>query len=814
MLLAKKIFNLIIKPELPKTTYMKSILLSFLSLVLFHQLSAQCTGMGSINYQQWNNITGGNISNLTSNANYPNNPSVTGTRTSFEMPTNIGSNLGIRMNGYLCVPTTGTYYFWIAADNAGELWLSTTSSSANKVRIAYTSKATKYRQWNASATQKSVAVSLVAGTKYYVEALMKETTGSDNLSVGWAKPGQSTSAPSEIIPGSSLSTQLVTDTEAPSAPANLSADFITTSSFVLKWNASTDNIGVTGYDIYRNGVKINSSTLTYTSYSVTGLAANTMYNMTVRAKDAAGNESTSAVFPVTTISSVAASESFSVRTVIDRQRMPHDLVYGPDNNIWYTERFGGTVSFVNPATGSKRIVLTLGSKMVRVGGQDGLMGLALNPAFNTGKPFVYIAYTYQSLSTTVRRMRIERYSYDAFSQTLIEPVTILENIPGSNDHNSARLAIGPDEKLYFSVGDMGAGQYDNISRANNAQNLSIYEGKILRLNTELVSGSWIPADNPFTSGGQPTAVYSLGHRNPQGLVWGNVNGVNILYSTEHGPFSDDEVNVIESGRNFGWPLVAGYCDGNYNGRTIGGYNVVSEQVNCETLNAKEPLRSIYPAVNPPTGGDNMLWPSMAPSGTEFYGSTAIPGWQNSVLVAMLKAGTITRYQLSNDGLQIISDTINYFRGMGRFRDVVVSTDGTKIYVATDSSGSTSGPTGNVTTTPANPGCILEFTFNGGAFRQFVQTTPVDNRVKEEKKDKTIDIYPNPATNFIVVYNYSSEAGRLIELFDVKGRRVKQQAANGLATRMETSELPAGMYVLRITAASGTVLRTEKLIINR
>jgi PQQ-dependent dehydrogenase (s-GDH family) len=793
---------------------MKRILLSFFSMLLLHQLSAQCTGMGSINYQQWNNITGASISNLTSNANYPNNPSVTGTQTMFEMPVNIGNNIGIRMNGYLCVPTTGSYIFWIAADAAGELWLSTTSSPLEKVRIAYTSKAAKYRQWNASATQKSVAISLVAGTKYYVEALMKESTGGDNLSVGWAKPGQSTSAPSEIIPGANLSTDLVFDTEPPSAPAGIAADFITTSSFVLKWNTSTDNVGVTGYDIYRNGVKINSSTLTYTSYSVTGLAANTMYNMTVRAKDAAGNESSSAVFPVTTISSIAASESFSVRTVIDRQRMPHDLLYGPDNNIWYTERFGGTVSFVNPATGSKRIVLTLGSKMVRVGGQDGLMGLALHPEFNSGKPFVYIAYTYQSLSATVRRMRIERYTYDAFTQTLIDPVSILENIPGSNDHNSARLAIGPDVKLYFSVGDMGAGQYDNISRANNAQNLSILEGKILRLNTELEAGSWIPADNPFTSGGQPTAVYSLGHRNPQGLVWGNVNGVNILYSTEHGPFSDDEVNVIESGRNFGWPQVAGYCDGNYNGRNIGGFNVVSEQVNCATLNAKEPLRSIYPAVNPPTGGDNMLWPSMAPSGTEFYGSTAIPGWQNSVLVAMLKAGTITRYQLSNDGLQIISDTINYFRGMGRFRDVVVSPDGTKIYVACDSSGSTSGPTGNVTTTPANPGSILEFTFNGGAFRQFVQTTPVDNRVKEEKKDKTIDIYPNPATNFIVVYNYSTEAGRLIELFDVKGRRVRQQAANGLATRLETSELPAGMYVLRVTAASGTVLRTEKLIINR
>jgi glucose/arabinose dehydrogenase len=79
-----------------------------------------------------------------------------------------------------------------------------------------------------------------------------------------------------------------------------------------------------------------------------------------------------------------ANESFSVRTVIGNQRMPHDLVYGPDNNIWYTERFAGRVSYVNPITNLKTVVLTLGSKMVLVGGQDGLMGLALHPQFLTG----------------------------------------------------------------------------------------------------------------------------------------------------------------------------------------------------------------------------------------------------------------------------------------------------------------------------------------------------------------------------------------------------------------------------------------------
>jgi len=533
-----------------------------------------------------------------------------------------------------------------------------------------------------------------------------------------------------------------------------------------------------------------------------------MYAMTVKAKDSAGSQSVaSSTLNVSTLPTTAASEVFTVRTVIANQRMPHDLVYSPDGNIWYTERFAGTVSFVNPATGGKTIVLSLGSKMVLVSGQDGLMGLALHPQFKQGSPYVYISYTYQSLSSTVRKTRIERYTYDSVSQKLVSPVTVLENIPGSNDHNSARIAIGPDLKLYYSVGDMGAGQFDNATSTENAQNINVYEGKILRLNTDTIpGGSWIPGDNPFTNNGQPTAVYTWGHRNPQGLVWGNVNGVNILYSSEHGPYSDDEINVIERGRNYGWPEVAGFCDGNYNGHTIGNFNVVNEQANCTLLNVKEPMRSIFPSENPPTGGDNMTWPSMAPSGTEFYGSTAIPGWQNSLLVATLKAGTILRYKLSNDGLSIISDTINYFRGLGRFRDVVVSPDGLKIYVACDSSGSTSGPTGNVTTTPANPGSILEFTYSAGALPQAVTQAiglPMDNT-----KNKSLDVYPNPANQFVVVYNYVNEQ-RIVSLFDLNGHMVKQQQLTGPTIRINTSDLVAGLYILKVSDARKHNIRQRK-----
>ena len=870
-----------------------------------------CSGNGAINFQRWNNVTGTTVASLTSIAAYPNSPTTSGTYTSFEAPTNSGDNFGLRMWGYICPPTTGSYTFWIASDDNAELWLSTTNSAANRVRIAYHTSYTGVREWNKIATQKSLAITLNAGQLYFVEAIMKDGTQGDNLAVGWAKPGQATTTPSEVIPGTQLRTSLpdaqaptaatnltaaaitatsftlgwtastdniavtgydiyqngvkintanvtttsfavtgltaataynyyviakdaagnlsansntllvttaAPDTQAPTAPTGLVASIITQTSFTLNWTAATDNNAVTGYDVYRNGIKINTANITATTYNVTGLTASTTYQFTVKAKDAAANESAaSSALSVATLDNTAAVETFTQRTVIANQRMPHDLVYGPDGNIWYTERFGGTVSFVNPATSVKRVVLTLGTKLVKVGGQDGLMGLALHPQFRQGKPYVYISYSYQSVSTTVRKIRIERYTYDSVARTLGAPVTVLENIPGSNDHNSARLAIGPDLKLYFSIGDMGAGQFDNSSRTNNAQNLNVYEGKILRLNTELIGSSWIPTDNPFTNAGVPTAVYSYGHRNPQGLVWGNVNGSNILYSSEHGPYSDDELNIIQPATNYGWPLVAGFCDNNYNGRYIGGVLCVNESNNCNTLNAKEPIRSLFPAATP---GDslvsNMTWPSTAPSGTEFYGSNGIPGWQNSLLVAMLKTGTVTRFKLSSDGLSIISDTIHYFRGKGRFRDVVVSPDGLKIYVSCDSSGSTSGPTGGVVSTPANAGSILEFTYqppvSGRSAAPLITEATIEATIEEEKTNKSVDVYPNPASSFFVVYNYNKDAAFNIDLIDMSGRTVKRSSTKGVATRVDVSGLSGGLYILKLTDANGKIIRTEKIVV--
>ena len=243
--------------------------------------------------------------------------------------------------------------------------------------------------------------------------------------------------------------------------------------------------------------------------------------------------------------------------------------------------------------------------------------------------------------------------------------------------------------------------------------------------------------------------------------------------------------------------------------------VTSEQNSCISLNAKEPLRSLFPVTTPPDSTtSNLGWPSTAPSGTDFYGAAAIPGWQNSILVAQLKTGVISRFKLSSDGQYIISDTINYFRGKGRFRDVVVSPDGLKIYVACDSSGSTSGPTGGVTSTPANPGSILEFTYqpSGGASR--MNQWVAENKLEEVVADRRIDIYPNPATTYFVVYNHTTERNWFIELIDVNGKLVKKQQAMNKATRIETGDMANGLYILKVTNAQGKQIRVEKVIVQK
>lgn len=306
-----------------------------------------------------------------------------------------------------------------------------------------------------------------------------------------------------------------------------------------------------------------------------------------------------------------------------------ELAWGPDNQLWVTER-PGAISRVNPATGA---ITRLGTITVNEAGEGGLMGLAFHPDFLSGSPYIYVAHTYSSGNAL--RNRVVRLAVTG--NTLGAPEVIIDNIPGSSIHNGSRLVVGPDRFLYASFGDAA-----NTALAQDRNSLA---GKILRLS---LTGGAAPG-NPFG-----TAVHTLGHRNPQGMVFARGQ----LYATEHGPGDNDELNRIEAGRNYGWPDVRGRCDGDAG---------LNEMAFCTANNVVEPLAQ---------------WtPTIAPSGLDFYDHTRIAAWRGSLLFTTLKGSALYRAPLSSDG-RTVSGIETLFSGQfGRLRDVLVAPDGL-VYLAT------------------------------------------------------------------------------------------------------------------------------------
>lgn len=303
---------------------------------------------------------------------------------------------------------------------------------------------------------------------------------------------------------------------------------------------------------------------------------------------------------------------------------PWEIQVDSNSNLWLTER-DGLVSIINPLTKTKTNLLDI-RNLVWQNGESGLLGMTFSPDFQQDS-LVFFAYTH--LTNGNRYLKVVNYIYDSSLDTLLNESVIIDSIPANTFHDGCRLQFLPDQTLLISTGDAG-----NINLPQDKNNLA---GKILRVNKD---GS-IPTNNPNSN----SPIFSSGHRNPQGLFIYN----NIIYSSEHGASTDDEINIIEMNRNFGWPNVEGFC------------NTAQEVQFCSDSMVQEPI---------------FIWtPTVATSDIAIYDHPAIPEWRNNILLTTLKNRSLISLQLNINSDSVISTQTHFTNQWGRLRDICIGNRG-------------------------------------------------------------------------------------------------------------------------------------------
>ena len=307
---------------------------------------------------------------------------------------------------------------------------------------------------------------------------------------------------------------------------------------------------------------------------------------------------------------------------------PWDLVFTSPGRILVSERPGQIRVIEN---GTLRETPLYVFEEVLENGEDGLMSLALDPQYPENR-FVYAALAYgeNGEGLTVKVIR-----FVDTGDKLVDPFVVIDRIPGAKFHSGCRIAFGPDGKLYISTGD--------ATNKNLAQDTASLAGKILRINKD----GTIPSDNPYPD----SAMWSYGHRNPQGLAWHPDNGQ--LYSSEHGPSvfdgpaGGDEINLIEKQANYGWPLVS----------------------HEKTRSGTEPPLVVFT-------------PAEAPGSLMIYSGRVFPEWRGNLFFGALKGEGLMRIRLD---LQDPKKVAAYGKlrevSLGRIRAVVEGPDG-NIYFTT------------------------------------------------------------------------------------------------------------------------------------
>jgi glucose/arabinose dehydrogenase len=311
-----------------------------------------------------------------------------------------------------------------------------------------------------------------------------------------------------------------------------------------------------------------------------------------------------------------AFAELNVDVMVDGLNNPWEIVFGPDGDIYFTERDGRIWKIEE--FGEAKVIETFTKSGSYEGGT---LGLALHPEFEKNKKI----YVYQT-NLEMEFFQNKVFSFTVDDDMLTDRQIIIDDIPGALWHDGGRIAFGPDGKLYITTGD--------AVNPGWSQDLSSLAGKILRINPD----GTIPDDNPFDS----SPIFSYGHRNPQGIAWSSDG---LLVSSEHGPsgemgYGHDEINVIVKGKNYGWPKVVGDS-------------------------------SDVTLVNPIIHSGEQTW---APSGMVYFDSNKIPSLDGKFLVGALRGQHLMVVDVAEDGSLISAEKL--FEGdFGRIRTAQIGPDG-------------------------------------------------------------------------------------------------------------------------------------------
>lgn len=491
-----------------------------------------------------------------------------------------------------------------------------------------------------------------------------------------------------------------------------------------------------------------------------------------------------------------SSQTFQRSELPTSLTTPWEIIYGPDAYLWVTEE-GGKVSRIHPETGSKTVVFTASDYF---GGSPlensiycttetigaGTLGLALHPDFtDPATAYMYFVYSYNSGTSAApaTKFRIKRLKWDANTNAVVGDSNIVNQLPSGYSHVGGRLLAVKQNNipyLYLSVGDHGISDHNSDCYAtpsdnpnNFTQDVTTKNGKIHRF---LMDGS-IPSDNPIPG----NSFFTRGHRNPQGLMY-NPN-LDVVYDIEHGDRTDDEINVLHKGMNYGWKEVRGYHgDESFSGEA----DFVSNYVPNALITDDALIEPLYSwCTTPSTSNVWTDWCTVAPSGGAYYGSEAIPEWTNSLLVVTLKDGLSTdkevyQFKLDQSGALIPSteqqpNPKRFFAEdqalNGRLRDIAISPDGGSIYLIN----------------------------NGGTSADKITMYTSESFGLPGANQSQIVLYPNPVTDVLKVGGLNDlSAVKSIQISSVLGQTKSVQFDESL--QIDVSDLNQGLHFISIEFA--------------